>query len=202
MWEVGNKLNVGVDLQFFNLLNIIVDGFREIRDNIFQQKNFILNYLGIVSIKIYGNFVKVKNIGFDFVLDYGKQLNWNFFIQMKGIFIYVYNEVLKYDEVVGFCLVLLQVGKSLNLIWGYVVDGLYIDEVDIVNNFQLIIGNIVIVLGDVKYVDQLDVSGNYDGKIILDDRVVLGYFIILEIIYGFGFFIIWKNWDFFFFFQG
>ncbi len=37
-WEVGNKLNVGVDLQLFNSLNITVDGFREIRDNIFQQK--------------------------------------------------------------------------------------------------------------------------------------------------------------------
>lgn len=201
-WEVGNKLNVGVDLQLFNSLNITVDGFREIRDNIFQQKNSIPNYLGTASTKIYGNFAKVKNTGFDLALDYGKQLNRNFSIQMKGTFTYAHNEVLKYDEAAGLRPALSQVGKSLNSIWGYVADGLYIDEADIANNPQSTIGNIAIAPGDVKYVDQPDASGNYDGKITSDDRVVLGYPTIPEIIYGFGPSITWKNWDFSFFFQG
>ena len=201
-WEVGNKLNVGVDLQLFNSLNITVDGFREIRDNIFQQKNSIPNYLGTASTKIYGNFAKVKNTGFDLALDYGKQLNRNFSIQMKGTFTYAHNEVLKYDEAAGLRPALSQVGKSLNSIWGYVADGLYIDEADIANNPQSTIGNIAIAPGDVKYVDQPDASGNYDGKITSHDRVVLGYPTIPEIIYGFGPSITWKNWDFSFFFQG
>lgn len=201
-WEVGHKLNVGADLQFFNSLNITVDGFREIRDNIFQQKNSIPNYLGTANTKIYGNFAKVKNTGFDLALDYGKQVNRDLSIQMKGTFTYAHNEVLKYDEAAGLRPALSQVGKSLNSIWGYVADGLYIDQADIANNPQSTIGNIAIAPGDVKYVDQPDANGNYDGKITSDDRVVLGYPTIPEIIYGFGPSVTWKNWDFSFFFQG
>ena len=83
---------------------------------------------------------------------------------MKGTFTYAHNEVLKYDEAAGLRPALSQVGKSLNSIWGYVADGLYIDEADIANNPQSTIGNIAIAPGDVKYVDQPDASGNYDGK--------------------------------------
>lgn len=109
----------------------------------------------------------MKNTGFDLALDYGKQIDRNFSIQMKGTFTYAHNEVLKYDEAAGLRPALSQVGKSLNSIWGYVADGLYIDEADIANNPQSTIGNIAIAPGDVKYVDQPDASGNYDGKIII-----------------------------------
>lgn len=37
-WEVGNKLNVGVDLQLFNSLNITVDGFRRLEIIFFSRK--------------------------------------------------------------------------------------------------------------------------------------------------------------------
>jgi putative glutamine amidotransferase len=48
--------------------------------------------------------------------------------------------------------------------------------------------------GDVKYVDQPDVNGNYDGQIDSDDRVAIGHPTIPEIIYGFGPSITWKKW--------
>lgn len=44
-WEVGEKLNVGFDMQLFNSLNVTVDAFREIRRDIFQQRYSIPNYL-------------------------------------------------------------------------------------------------------------------------------------------------------------
>lgn len=37
-WEVGEKINLGVDLQLLNSLNIVVDIFRETRRDIFQKK--------------------------------------------------------------------------------------------------------------------------------------------------------------------
>lgn len=52
----------------------------------------------------------------------------------------------------------------MNTLWGYVADGLYIDEADIANNPTSTLGNITIAAGDVKYVDQPDVM------VIMTDR--------------------------------
>ena len=45
-WEIGKKLNVGLDLQLFKSFNLTLDAFQEIRSNIFQQKQTIPNYFG------------------------------------------------------------------------------------------------------------------------------------------------------------
>lgn len=94
------------------------------------------------------------------------------------------------------------IGKKLNTIYGYVTDGLYIDQADIANSPSSTLGNIAIAPGDIKYVDQPDRDGVYDGKITSDDRVAMGYPTVPEIVYGFGPSISYKNWDFSFFFQG
>lgn len=201
-WEVGEKLNIGMDLQLFNDVNFTIDGFREIRRDIFQQKNSIPNYLGTAGTVVYGNLAKVKNWGFDASVDYGKQLNRDLSIQFKGTFTFARNKVLEYDEAPGLRSTLSQVGKKLNTYYGYVTDKLYIDYADIANSPSSTLGNIAIAPGDIKYVDQPDADGNYDGKITSDDRVPLGFPTVPEIVYGFGPSIQWKKWDFSFFFQG
>lgn len=201
-WEVGEKLNVGLDLQLFHSLNFTVDAFREIRRDIFQQRNSIPNYLGTAKTAVYGNLAKVKNFGFDLSLDYGKQINKDLAIQFKGTFTFARNEILEYDEAPGVRPALSNIGKKLNTIYGYVTSGLYIDEADIANNPTSTLGNIAIAPGDIKYVDQPDKDGKYDGKITSDDRVAMGYPTVPEIVYGFGPSISYKNWDFSFFFQG
>ncbi|WP_348723074.1 SusC/RagA family TonB-linked outer membrane protein [Parabacteroides goldsteinii] len=201
-WEVGEKLNIGMDLQLFNDVNFTIDGFREIRRDIFQQKNSIPNYLGTAGTVVYGNLAKVKNWGFDASVDYGKQLNRDLSIQFKGTFTFARNKVLEYDEAPGLRSALSQVGKKLNTYYGYVTDKLYIDYADIANSPSSTLGNIAIAPGDIKYVDQPDANGNYDGKITSDDRVPLGFPTVPEIVYGFGPSIQWKKWDFSFFFQG
>lgn len=201
-WEVGNKLNVGLDLQLFNSLNLTVEAFQEIRSNIFQQRNSIPNYFGTGNTSIYGNLAKVKNWGAEISVDYGKQFTKDFSMQFKGTFTFARNKVLEYDEGAGVRPALSQIGKSLNSIWGYVADGLYIDEADIANSPTSTLGNIAIAPGDIKYVDQPDADGNYDGIITSDDRVVIGNPTVPEIVYGFGPSFVYKNWDFSFFFQG
>ena len=201
-WEVGEKLNVGFDMQLFNALSINLDVFREIRRDIFQQLQSIPNYLGTASTAVYGNLAKVKNSGIDFSIDYGKQLNDNLAIQFKGTFTYAHNKILEYNEAPGVRPALSNIGKKLNTIYGYVSNGLYIDRADIDNNPTSTLGNIAIAPGDIKYVDQPDQNGEFDGRITSEDRVALGYPTVPEIIYGFGPSISFKNWDFSFFFQG
>ena len=163
-----------------------VDAFREIRSNILTTKGSIPNYLGAANTVIYGNFAKVKNWGVDLAVDYGKQINRDLSIQFKGTFTFARNRVMETDEAADIRPALSAVGKPLNTLWGYVADGLYIDEADIANNPTSTLGNITIAAGDVKYVDQPDVNGNYDGQIDSDDRVAIGHPTIPEIIYGFG----------------
>lgn len=201
-WEVGEKLNVGFDMQLFNSLNINMDVFREIRRDIFQQRHSIPNYLGTAGTAVYGNLAKVKNSGFDLSIDYGKQINKDLSIQFKGTFTYAHNKILEYDEAPGVRSALSNIGKKLNTIYGYISNGLYIDKADIANNPTSTLGNIAIAPGDIKYVDQPDKDGKYDGKITSDDRVAMGYPTVPEIVYSFGPSISYKNWDFSFFFQG
>lgn len=200
-WEVGHKLDVGVDMELFNQVNITFDWFRERRSNIFQQKLSIPNYLGTANTKIYGNLAEVINKGFDLAVSWNKQINKDFGIQFQGTLTYNNNEVSIYDEAPGKREAMKTQGKNVNTVWGYVADGLFIDESDIANSAQSTLGNIAIGPGDIKYVDQPDQNGEYDGRITSDDQVPLGVS-VPKLIYGFGPSISYKNWDFSVFFQG
>lgn len=201
-WEVGKKLNVGLDLQLFHSLNINFDVFREMRENIFQKKGSIPNYLGTAKTDVYGNLAKVKNWGFDASVDYGKQINRDWTIQFKGTFTFARNKIIEYDEAPGLRPGRSRIGKRLNTYQGYLTNGLYIDWADIANNPASQLGNITISPGDIKYLDQPDKDGYYDGRISSDDQVYMGHPTVPEIVYGFGPSIQWKKWDFSFFFQG
>ena len=200
-WEVGRKLNVGFDLTVKDV-KLTVDVFREIRSNIFQKKGSIPNYFGTAKTDIYGNLAKVKNWGVDLAVDYGKNITKDLAVEFRGTFTFARNKVLEYDEAADTRPALRMVGKRLKSYWGYVANGLYIDEADIANSPKSTLGNIAIAPGDVKYADQPDQNGEYDGKIDANDRVQLGYPYIPEIVYGFGPSISYKKWDLSFFFQG
>lgn len=201
-WEVGHKLNVGMDLNLFHDFNLTIDAFQEVRDNIFQQRYSIPNYLGTANTVVYGNLAKVRNHGFEMALDYNKRINDDWSVMFKGTFTYARNKVLEYDEAPGARQALQTRGHRLYSIYGYVADGLYIDEADIAHNPTSTLGNIAIAPGDVKFVDQPDNNGEYDGRITSDDRVAIGHPTIPEIIYGFGPSIQFRKWDFSFYFQG
>lgn len=201
-WEVGKKFNFGIDLQLWNSLNVAVDIFKERRENIFQSRTSVPNFWGVGGVTIYGNFATVDNQGFDISMDYGKQFNKDFSMQMKGTFTFARNEVVKYDEPVNTRYANSRIGHSVDQIFGFVADGLYKDEYDVANSPNSTLGNIAIAPGDIKYLDQPDNNGRYDNQITDDDKVALGYPTIPEIVYGFGPSMQYKNWDFSFFFQG
>ncbi|WP_286844454.1 TonB-dependent receptor [Proteiniphilum sp. UBA5346] len=201
-WETGEKINLGLDLHLFDDFRISADFFREERSNIFQQRATIPNYLGTANTAVYANTAAVRNKGFDFLVDYSKQVNRDFIIQMKGTFTFARNEITKYDEPIDQDYPnLVNVGSSLNTHLGYVAEGLFIDEGEIANRpEQQISGNVGV--GDIKYKDIPNRFGETDGLITNNDRIRMGYPTVPEIIYGFGPSIRYKKCDFGFLFQG
>lgn len=202
-WEVGAKLNVGMDLRLFQDLNVVLDVFREIRGNIFQQKQSIPNYFGTASTTVYGNLAKVNNSGVDLAVDYGKKFTDDLSVEFKATLTYAHNVVLEYDEGTSLRPAQSKVGQNVEQMIGFISDGLYIDYADIAHSPEPQVGGgLEVAPGDIKYVDQPDENGYYDGLIDANDRVPVGYPTVPEIIYGFGPSVQWKNWDFSFFMQG
>ncbi len=201
-WEVGEKLNVGIDLRLFNSLSVVFDVFREHRRNIFQQRGTIPNYLGTGNTTVYGNIAEVMNKGFDFSLDYNQRISNDLIVIFKGAFTFAKNEILKYDEPANQQYPnLMNVGRPTDTNFGYIAEGLFIDRAEIANRpEQKISGGVA--PGDIKYKNIADKDGNYDNQIDPNDRVALGYPRVPQIVYGFGPSINYKNWDFGFYFQG
>lgn len=201
-WEIGEKINLGMDLTFGNNFNLSVDVFRENRKNIFQSKATVPNYFGMTGTTIYGNFGAVRNQGIDASIDYGHRFGKDFDITFKGTFTYAHNEITKYEEAVGDYINLSRIGYSTSQEWGYIADYLFADQAEVNNHPTQLIGG-TISAGDIKYVNVTDeYYGMGDNTIDSNDRVPIGNPTTPEIVYGFGPSMRYKNFDFSFFFQG
>lgn len=203
-WEVGEKYNAGIDLQLFDAVNISADVFKEVRRDIYMENTTMPGYLGMGNTKLYGNLGKVKNTGVDMSFDYNKQINKDLFVSFKGTFTYAHNTVLEYNEPAFRNYPnRSRTGHSIDQYEGFISNGLFSDWQAVYDwADQSGLGYNFYGPGDIRYVDQPDVNGNYSGTITSDDKVYLGNPQNPEIIYGFGPSIKWKNWDFSFFFQG
>lgn len=209
-WEVGRKLNVGLDLGLFNDLNIAIDVFKEKRSDIFMERQSIPQFIGTspsdrwmkLDTKLYGNLGKVENKGMDFSLDYAHQFNKDFSMSFKGTFTYATNKVLEYDEPdYQMYPNLSRVGHSINQPLLYIAERLFIDDAEVANSPTQKLGGTVLA-GDIKYKDIPNAEGVCDGVIDANDRVYTGHPTVPEIVYGFGPSFSYKKWDFSFFFQG
>ena len=198
-WEVGKKVNVGLDLQLFNSLNLTMDYFHETRTDIFQERGTIPQYLGTAGTKVFGNLAAMKNQGFDFAADFNKKIGKDWFISFKGTFTYAHNEITKYDESPKYAFQS-KVGQSANIPSIMISDGLFKDPDDVKNSNQQIGGNLS--AGDIKYVNISKLYGYDDDIVDISDWVWAKNPTVPEIVYGFGPSIRWKNLDFSFFFQG
>ena len=198
-WEVGQKINVGLDLQFQNSLNLTVDIFREDRRNIFQEKGTVPTYLGTGNTKIYGNLAEMRNQGLDFSIDYNKQFGKDFYMNFKGTFTYAHNEITKYDEAPAYNFQS-KIGQSANVESGYLSNGLFLDQAEI-DRYNQQMGS-TLAAGDIRYKNVSKIYGYNDEVINADDWVWLGNPTVPEIVYGFGPSFKFKQWDFSFFFQG
>lgn len=201
-WEVGTKTNIGMDLQLFDSFEIVFDVFKETRENIFMERQSIPNFFGTSGTTIYGNLGKVENKGFDGAVNYNKQVNSNLFVSVKGTFSFAKNKILSYDEPAY----LLypgnsRVGHSINQPLLYTAERLFIDDAEVANSPDQLIGGFVSA-GDIKYTDIADINGETDGQIDQNDRQYTGHPTVPELVYGLGTSLQYKKFDFSLFFQG
>lgn len=209
-WEVGNKWNIGLDLSLWNSLNISADVFREVRSDIFMERQRVPDFIGTNSkdkwinlkTKMYGNLGKVQNKGMDFSVDYVKEFNKDFSMSLKGTFTFAQNKVLAYDEPYFLKYPnLSRVGHSVDQQLLYIAERLFVDDAEVKRNPIQNIGGQVMA-GDIKYRNLADGNGVYDGVIDANDRQYTGMPTTPEIVYGFGPSFRYKDFDFSLFFQG
>ncbi|CAD0008741.1 SusC/RagA family TonB-linked outer membrane protein [Flavobacterium salmonis] len=194
-WEESTQINLGLDVQFFNSLNFVVDIYKQHRTNILQTRSNIGSTMGLTAVPS-TNFGEIESKGLDLAVTFNKQLNQDWYTELRGNFTFSTNKVLVFDEI-NFpenMKYRSRVGQNFNQAYGYIAERLFVDQNE-VDNSPTQFGDYT--GGDIKY---RDVNG--DGVISRSDMVPLGYPTAPEIVYGFGGTIGYKKFDFSIFFQG
>lgn len=201
-WETIAKNNIGFDLGLWNAVNLIVDVFKERREDIFMQRATIPGSAGFTSTP-WANYGSVENKGLEVALDVNKKFSKDFSLKVFGNFTYAHNTITQRDEaetIVGTSRA--ETGKPVGQLFGYIADGLFKQE-----DFDPATGKIkaeltqqnlgVVRPGDIKYKDL-----NGDGIISPLDKTAIGGPYVPEIVYGAGLSLKYKSFDFALFFQG
>jgi TonB-linked SusC/RagA family outer membrane protein len=194
-WETAVKHNIGIDAEFFNRLSFTIDLFKDTRSNIFKKRDHMPGTVGLTGDQIpWANVGKMENKGFDGTMAFNEKIgNVNF--TLRGNITYTNTEVLEFDEPANELPYKMTQGYRLNQTRGLIALGLFQDEEDIVNSPTHTFGPVM--PGDIKY---KDVNG--DGVINDDDVVPIGYTTTPGLVYGMGFSLEWKGFDFNVLFQG
>lgn len=198
-WEVATKSNIGLELGLFKKINLIADFFTEHRRNIYMEREFIPETSGLTTV-ISSNIGEVKTNGIDLSLDYNHAFNGDFYITARGNFTYSTNKILVNGEPEFQNKNLSRIGYPVNQQWGYIAERLFVDQEDINNSPEQFNGfstSNSYLPGDIKYRDV-----NNDGVINELDQTPIGKPNVPEIVYGFGFSAVYKNFDFSVFMQG
>jgi TonB-linked SusC/RagA family outer membrane protein len=194
-WEVSYKTNVAVELGILNDLTFIAEYFREHRTNILQTRSTIPYSMGLWNPEnVMANLGEAKGNGAEFSLTWNHSFSRDFWMQARVNFTYAVSEYTKYEEYDYLNEPWKRhVGTSTTQRFGYIAEGLFIDDNEVVNS-PVQSGAMA---GDIKFRDL-----NGDGVISDRDQTAIGYPATPEINYGFGPSFGWKSLDFSFFFNG
>lgn len=197
-WERAKKFDIGLDIELFRDLSITFDYFDDRRSNILQKRSSWPVILGWCSATPWGNVGKVSNRGFELSANWTHRFNDDLSVDLRGNFTYTENKYVYNDEPDYPYVWQTRTGKPLSATYGYIADGLFVDEADIANSpSQQSLGSTPMP-GDIKY---RDIDG--DGIITDQDQVMISkYGPQPRIQYGIGANVMWKKWDFGVFFNG
>lgn len=199
-WETVQMLDIGADIRVFRDFTITFDYYNKLtKDMIITPPISYIGGIGAAPL----NSGEVRNVGWEFDISYGKQVNKDLYInahvglsQNKNKIENLFGAPYDNGNTIN------QVGYALNSYYVYPTDGL-LQENDFTTNNQgkLVPKKGVIVFdgqkpGDIHYLDT-----DQDGKITIEDRVIRGsneprlsYFANVSLNY--------KNFDFEVLFQG
>lgn len=178
-WERAIKSNLGIEGKLFNnKLDFVLDIFRDQRNGIFQIREQVPEYVGVIS-NPYANVGKMKSTGADGNMSYTQEVSSDFGFTLRGNFTYSKNVVENWEQAYLEYPYLEYNNFPLNSIRGYQAIGLFKDEDDIKYSPQQTFGSVM--PGDIKY---KDVNG--DGIIDKLDMVPLTHSTYPLLMYGLG----------------
>jgi TonB-linked SusC/RagA family outer membrane protein len=180
MWEKSKKADIGIDARLLdNKLEFTVDIFHDLRDGIFQQRQSIPGYAGLLAMP-YGNVGKMISYGSDGNITFHHSFNKNLSFTVRGNFTYSRNKIRNWEQSPQKYPYQAYNEYTNGALRGYVALGLFRDKQDVASSPGQQFGSKVLP-GDIKY---KDVNG--DGVINTDDRVALSDPTYPRMMYGFG----------------
>jgi len=199
-WEVAEKTNFGLELEINKALNLQVDYFTEHRSQIYMQRDYIPESMGLTT-GISSNLGEVKSKGVDASIDYNQAFSSGLYISGRANFTYATNEVIVNGEPSYEFANLSRIGHPVNQPFGLIAERLFIDAEDIANSPEQFNGfsssSNAYLPGDIKYTDL-----NGDGVVNENDMTAIGSPQVPEIIYGFGISAGYRDFDLSIFMQG
>lgn len=195
-WEKSEKYNLGLDLNMFDQrVEMIVDVFKDVRSDIYQQRASVPEEMGLVSLP-WANVGKMESQGIDGHIAYTQPFNKDTYLVLRANMTLSENEILEYEENTIRYPYQTNVGYQAWINRGLISEGLFKNEEEIANSPRQTFSSDVRP-GDIKY---RDVNG--DGIINWDDAVPLKNSQDPGMNYGFAAEFNWKNWNLNVFFEG
>lgn len=193
-WEVSEKSNIGLEIGLFNDLNLVLDVFKEKRNNVLRYRGTIpiLNGLPISALSPV-NIGVIENGGYEVEMNYRKHFFNDFSILAKVNVNYARNKQIYADEPLldeDYAYRYRETGYRINQPFGYIVEGYFKDADDVANSPVQSVGGHASMPGDFKYKDL-----NGDGVVNSKDRAPIGYSNVPEYTFGASFGINYKGFD-------
>ena len=192
LWEKVYITDIGLDATFLNgKLNIVTDYYVKNTEGILMRPVVLRTY-GFEGDDIpFKNAAETRNRGFEFMAAYNNTLESGFQYRISGNISVIKNTILDLDGATerqdG--LWINRVGESVGDYYGYLADGLFVNQAEIDAHPDQ--SNIAAAArpGDIRYVDV-----NGDGILNTDDRTILGND-VPWLNYGFNFNASYKGFD-------
>ena len=177
-WEESLKLNVGTDIRLWkDRISLGFNYFKEKTSQILTTRYTVSTLSGYGFGGPLENIGKSENKGYEARVAFTDKRG-DFYWTVGGNFSFIDNTIIFNDEQPYPYDYQKRVGKSINDLFGYVSDGLYIDEQDRLNSPKTDFG--AAYAGDIKYRDL-----NGDGVITEQDQRKIGDSNLAEWSYGF-----------------
>ncbi|MDE6871733.1 MAG: TonB-dependent receptor [Bacteroidales bacterium] len=183
-WSTSLKQNLGFDFKFLkDALSLSVELFKEHRTGIFLERKTIPDYSGFVEMP-YANLGVVDNKGIDMNLEYNARLGKKSFVTIRGNLTYNEDRIVENDQPRAIYPWQETRGTNVNGRWGWIAEGLFTSEDEILNSakqFGESYPGQLSQVGDIKYKDL-----NGDGVIDDYDKCLIGQGDVPKLYYGFG----------------
>jgi TonB-linked SusC/RagA family outer membrane protein len=193
-WEVAKKANAGLELGIAKSFNLVLDVFKERRDNILISQGSVpeLNGLPLSALPKL-NFGVIENKGYEVELNFKKVMSKDFYLLAKLNYNHAKNKQIFSDEAKkpsDFAYQYQRTGYPIGQYFGHIVDRYFRDDNDIANSPVQSVGGHKSRPGDFKYKDL-----NNDNIVDAKDVAPIGYSPVPENNFGAAFNLTHKNFD-------